>query len=107
MATCVSEKDKTESTFLAFTRTLLKSFVLLIAVAMTISLKNRLITPDTTLFYMTLFIIGATILFAIIGVIDSYVFSNLVIGIGLALGLQVMDWRSATQSAAQTISTAL
>ncbi len=107
MATCVSEKDKTESTFLAFTRTLLKSFVLLIAVVMTISLKNRLITPDTTLFYMTLFIIAATILFAIIGVIDSYVFSNLVIGIGLALGLQIMDWRAATQTAAQNITTAL
>ena len=56
MATCVSERDKTETTFLAFTRTLLKSFVLLVVVCMTISLKNRLITPDTTLFYMALFV---------------------------------------------------
>jgi hypothetical protein len=107
MATCVSERDKTETTFLAFTRTLLKSFVLLVVVCMTISLKNRLITPDTTLFYMALFVIGTTVLFAIVGIIDSYVFSNLILGIGLALGLQLMDWRSAVNSASQNITNAL
>ena len=56
---------------------------------------------------MALFVIGTTVLFAIVGIIDSYVFSNLILGIGLALGLQLMDWRSAVNSASQNITNAL
>jgi hypothetical protein len=94
MATqCIGEKDNTESTFINFSKTLMKSFVLLTVVIMTISIKTRLIDEETTLFYSFLFIIAATVLFTIVGVVDSYVYSNLVLGIGLALGLQIMDWR--------------
>ena len=94
MATqCIGEKDNTESTFINFSKTLMKSFVLLTVVIMTISIKTRLIDEETTLFYSFLFIIAATVLFTIVGVVDSYIYSNLVLGIGLALGLQIMDWR--------------
>ena len=57
------------------------------------SLKNRLISQDTTLFYTALFVIGGTVLLTIVGTLDSYVYSNVTLGIGMALGLYLMDWR--------------
>jgi len=51
------------------------------------------------MFYVALFIVGATVLFTVIGTVDSYVYSNLVLGIGMAVGLQIMDWRSASPAA--------
>ena len=92
-AQCIGDKDNTESTFINFSKTLMKSFVLLTVVLMTVSLKTRLINDETTLFYSFLFIIAATVLFTIVGIVDTYVYSNLVLGIGLALGLQIMDYK--------------
>lgn len=89
-SSCNNEKD-TESTFMNFARTLLKSFVLLTIVIMIVTLKNRMLTEDTTLFYTVLFIMGSTALITLVGVVDSYVYSNVILGIGLALGLQLMD----------------
>ena len=48
-------KDESETTYIQFSKTILKTFILLIVVVMSLSLKNRLITEDTTLFYMALF----------------------------------------------------
>ena len=93
MTTCNKNNDKVESTFIQFSRTLLNTFVLLVVITLVLALKNRLISENATLFYTTLFIIGATILFTIIGTIDNYVYSQLILGIGMALGLQIMDWR--------------
>ena len=93
MTTCNKESDEIESTFVQFSRTLLNTFVLLTVITLVLALKNRLLSEETTLFYTALFIIGATILFSIIGITNSYIYSQLVLGIGLAVGLQVMDWR--------------
>jgi hypothetical protein len=94
MATCDKDRENVEaSSFISFSKNLLKSFVILSVIVLVISLKNRLITKDTTLFYTALFILSATILLSIVSVVDNYVYSNIILGIGLALGLQLMDWR--------------
>ena len=91
-STCNSETDS-PSTFINFSRNLMKSFILLIVVVCVMALKTRLITEDTTLFYTALFVIGGTVLMTILGTLDNYVYSNMTLGIGLALGLYVLDWR--------------
>tara|TARA_B100001093_G_scaffold322833_1_gene308042 strand:- start:2003 stop:2296 length:294 start_codon:yes stop_codon:yes gene_type:complete len=93
MTTCNKESDQIDSTFVQFSKTLLNTFVLLTVITLVLALKNRLLSEGTTLFYTALFIIGATILFSIIGITNSYVYSQLILGIGMAVGLQVMDWR--------------
>ena len=93
VSTCGKDKDDYDSSFSYFLKTLMKTFVILTIVVMAMSLKNRLITNDTTLFYSALYIIGATVLLTLLGTVDHYVYSNLMLGIGLALGLQMMDWR--------------
>ena len=93
MTTCNRENDDNQSTFMNFMKTLLKTFVLLVVVVMTMALKNRLVTQETTMFYTALFVIGGTVLLTIVGTVDSYVYSNLILGLGLAMGLYLMDWR--------------
>jgi uncharacterized protein YebE (UPF0316 family) len=92
MVECKREPG-TENTFQNFSKNLLKSFILLITVTLLVALKNKLITKDTTMFYIALFVIGGTLLFSILNLVDSYVYSNLVLGVGIALGMQIMDWR--------------
>ena len=99
MGTCRNDEDKIESTFVNFSKTLLRTFVLLTVIALVLALKNRLLTEGTTMFYVALFIVGATVLFTVVGTVDSYLYSNLVLGIGMAVGLQIMDWRSASGAA--------
>ena len=94
MGTCNKEDDKIESTFVNFSKNLLRTFVLLTVISLVLALKNRLLTEGTTMFYVALFIVGATVLFTVIGTVDSYLYSNLVLGIGMAVGLQIMDWRT-------------
>ena len=90
---CNKENDGNQSTFINFSKNLLKTFILLIVVVLTMALKNRLISQDTTLFYTALFVIGGTVLLTIVGTLDNYVYSNVTLGIGMALGLYLMDWR--------------
>ena len=93
VSVCSKDKDNYESSFSVFLKTLMKTFVTLTIIVMAMSLKNRLITTETTMFYSALYIIGSTVLLTILGTIDHYVYNNLMLGVGLALGLQMMDWR--------------
>ena len=93
VSACSKDKDNYESSFSYFLKTLMKTFVTLTIIVMAMSLKNRLITTDTTMFYSALYIIGSTVLLTILGTVDQYVYNNLMLGVGLALGLQMMDWR--------------
>ena len=66
MPSCNNEKDPYETTFSQFVKTLMKTFVMLTIIVMAMSLKSRLITPNTTLFYSALFIIGGTLLLSLL-----------------------------------------
>ena len=46
--------------------------------------------PLLELFSSALFIIGVTILFSIVNVIDQYMYNNIILGLGLAIGLSLM-----------------
>lgn len=92
MANCEGGKsDQVESTFINFSKSLLKSFILLIVVVMVISLKKKLFNENSTLFLVSVFIVTSTLLFSLVSIVDSYVFSNLIIGIGLGLGITIMQ----------------
>ena len=93
VSTCSKEKDAYESSFSYFLKTLMKTFITLTIIVMAMTLKNRLITSDTTMFYSALYIIGATVLLTLLGTVDHYIYNNLMLGVGLALGIQMMDWR--------------
>ena len=85
VSTCSKEKDAYESSFSYFLKTLMKTFITLTIIVMAMTLKNRLITSDTTMFYSALYIIGATVLLTLLGTVDHYIYNNLMLGVGLAI----------------------
>lgn len=84
--------EKSESSFVNFSNMLLKTFTLLIVIILIFSIKNKLITEGVTLFYTAIFVVIATILLTILGLMDSYLYNNVIIGIGVALGFQLMNF---------------
>ena len=76
VSTCSKEKDAYESSFSYFLKTLMKTFITLTIIVMAMTLKNRLITSDTTMFYSALYIIGATVLLTLLGTVDHYIYNN-------------------------------
>ena len=101
MAVCNnnSDEENNDSSFIMFSKNLLRTFVLLSVMCMAIALKRNLINGNVTLFTAALFVIGSTLLFTIIGTVDQYIYNNLVLGIGIAVGLVIMDWRDISTSA--------
>jgi len=106
MAVCSNNNndDENDSTFILFSKNLLKTFVLLSIICMTISLKKTLISGNISLFTIALFVVSATLLFTIIGIVDQYIYNNLILGIGIAVGLVIMDWREVANAASATAS---
>tara|TARA_B110000908_G_C10153376_1_gene402464 strand:+ start:289 stop:594 length:306 start_codon:yes stop_codon:yes gene_type:complete len=93
MSTCSnSDTDNVELSFMEFSKTLLKTFMLLVILVIILILKKSLLRSDSSLFYIALFVIFATFLFTLLGVMDKYLYNNLVMGMGIAVGLQLLFW---------------
>ena len=90
MSSSASSIDNEESTFAYFSRVLLKSFMTLVIVFMFMSVKQQLIDKESTIFLMALFVVIGTLLLTILGMVDQYVYSNISLGIGIALGLNLL-----------------
>tara|TARA_B110000908_G_C10198917_1_gene424376 strand:+ start:16 stop:321 length:306 start_codon:yes stop_codon:yes gene_type:complete len=99
MSTCSkNSSDDIELSFMEFSKTLLKTFMLLVILVIILILKKSLLRTDSSLFYIALFIIFATFLFTLLGVMDRYLYNNLVMGMGIAVGLQLLFWTQITIS---------
>uniref|UniRef100_A0A6C0EJQ7 Uncharacterized protein n=1 Tax=viral metagenome TaxID=1070528 RepID=A0A6C0EJQ7_9ZZZZ len=93
MASCQKNSDnELEDNFTRFAKTLLKSFILVTGMLFLIVLKKQTLTENFTPFNIALFIVLSTVILSIIGLVDTYVFNNIAIGMGLAIGMDVMKF---------------
>lgn len=93
VSSCQKNSDtELEDNFTRFARTLLKSFVLVTSVLFLVVLKKQNLNDKSTLFNFALFIVLSTIIFSLIGLIDTYLFNNIVIGMGIAIGMHIMKF---------------
>ena len=93
MTTCQKNSDnELEDNFTRFAKTLLKSFILISGMLFLIILKNQTLKEKFTPFNVALFIVLATVILSIVGLMDSYVFNNIAIGMGIAIGMDVMKF---------------
>ena len=93
VSSCQKNSDtELEDNFTRFARTLLKSFVLVTSVLLLVVLKKQNLNDKSTLFNFALFIVLSTIIFSLIGLIDTYLFNNIVMGMGLAIGMHIMKF---------------
>ena len=91
MSSCANQREyETDNySFQNFVKNMGKVFVITTIIIMCMVLRKRLISRDSSLFYIALYILGTALLFTMISVTDHYVFSNIMLGVGLALGLQM------------------
>lgn len=91
MSSCNGRNETMEDnySFENFVKNLGKVFVITTIIVICMALRSRLVTPDSSLFHIAIFILGASFLFTMISVADNYVFSNVMMGVGIALGLQM------------------
>ena len=91
-------EGKTELGFINYSKSLVKTFMLITVVFLCFGLKNMVIggSEGPSAFACALFIIAMTVLFSIVSVVDQYIYNNIVLGIGIAVGLSFMDLNSLT-----------
>lgn len=91
MVSCSGKNETIQDnySFENFVKNFGKVFVITTTIVICMSLRSRLVTPDSSLFHMAVFILSSSFLFTMISVADNYVFSNIMLGIGIALGLQM------------------
>ena len=92
MATTCQQPPEEDNSFNRFARTLLKSFVLVTSIIFLVILKKKYLTLESTLFYYAMFIVLSTIIFGLVGLVDSFVFNNIAVGMGIAVGMHIMDF---------------
>ena len=91
MSSCSTQRDYESDnySFQNFIKNLGKTFVITTTIVICMVMRNKLISPDTSLFYLAIYILGTSLLFTMISATDHYVYSNIMLGVGLALGLQM------------------
>ena len=57
-----------------------------------IVLKRQTLNVNFTPFNIALFIVLSTVILSFVGLTDNYVFNNIAIGMGLAIGMDVMKF---------------
>jgi len=78
--------------FSGYLQILLKSFVLVISIFIIITLKNNYLKSDKlTLSNIIIFIILSSFIFSFIGLSNGHIYNNIVVGIGIAIGMNIMN----------------
>ena len=90
-----SPEGKTELGFINYSKSLVRTFMLMTVVFLCFGLKKMLTDSNGGgAFASALFIVAITVLFSIVNVVDQYIYNNIVLGIGIALGLSFIDLQS-------------
>ena len=95
MSSCsknMGSDDQLDGKFTRFSKRTVKSFVLIMATIILITLKKNYLVKDASLFYVAMFVVLGTITLGILGMADSYVFDQVALGMGIAIGMHVMDF---------------
>lgn len=85
-------KDNEESIAISYGKITIKSFVLVVSILLLMLLKDKLLQKNGSIFLIALFVVFATLIFSLLGITDSYVYNNLIVGIGIAIGMHIMKF---------------
>jgi len=93
--TCSSRDNDGIDKLANFAKSLLKSFILLTIVICIFYIKGKYLPNDVgeqpTVINLILFILLGTVLLTILGVTDMYIFNNLMLGLGIGLGIRFFE----------------
>lgn len=97
-----STENDTESGIIKYAKSLLKTFVIIIVIFIINGLRTGLISGKFNLFGYGIFIIGCTLFFSIINLVDDEVYKNIMLGLGIALGFGILGLNTGTGGDALT-----
>jgi hypothetical protein len=94
-ATCNSRDNESVDRLANFAKSILKSFILLTIVICVFFIKGKYLPREAgeqpTIINLILFTLLGTVLLTILGVTDMYIFNNLVLGLGIGLGVRFFE----------------
>lgn len=80
------EKGGIEASFLSFSQALLQTFILVVIIIFVTQIA-RVALEKQSLFYLVLLAVIATFLFSIINILSPSTYQNIMLGLGLGVGL--------------------
>ena len=87
----MSDNSNDQSSFTNFVNSIIKSFSILVIIFTLYYAQDQLIMKtDKDLMYVIAFVCIATFMMGILGSIDTYMYSNIIVGIGLAMGMTLV-----------------
>jgi len=93
-ATCDKDSENVDR-LASFAKAIIKSFILLTIVISLYYIKGKYLPKElgeqVVIINLVLFILLGTVLLTVLGVTDMYVFNNLVLGLGLGLGIRFFE----------------
>ena len=89
-----NDEDSSTDKLAGFAKCLLKSLVLLSIVIGIYFLKLNYFKTDSPIspLDMLLFILLSTMLLTILGAVDTYIFNNVILGLGIGLGVSLFNF---------------
>lgn len=87
----MSDKPEPESNFSKFYKGIIKSYVLIFSIFAIIYIKKKYLTANPTLLHFALFTTFFTVILTILNMIDDYFFNNLLIGLGITIGMNLFN----------------
>jgi len=88
MVTCDANKENgsIEQTFLGFSQALLQTFILVVIIIFVTQIA-RVALQQQKLFYLVLLAVVSTFLFSIVNILSPQTYQNIMLGLGLGVGL--------------------
>ena len=89
MSTCNASDDNKgtiEQTFLGFSQSLLQTFILVVIIIFVTQIA-RVALQQQKLFYLVLLAVVSTFLFSIVNILSPQTYQNIMLGLGLGVGL--------------------
>lgn len=94
-STCNSRDNESVDRLANFAKSILKSFILLTIVVCVFFIKGKYLPREAgeqpTIINLILFTLLGTVLLTVLGVTDMYIFNNLILGLGIGLGIRFFE----------------
>jgi len=95
IATCNSKENEEVDRLAGFAKSIIKSFILLTIVICMFYIKGKYLPREAgeqpTIINLILFVLLGTVLLTVLGVTDMYIFNNLILGLGIGLGIRFFE----------------
>ena len=94
ITTCSKDNENVDR-LAGFAKSIIKSFILLTIVICVFYIKGKYLPREAgqepTIINLILFVLLGTVLLTVLGVTDMYIFNNLVLGLGIGLGIRFFE----------------